>query len=57
MRAAFTATEAVLDRRCPELKIAFWTAVAPFDRRDDSPGLRTEAASRSSLDVRPPGSP
>ena len=53
-REAFAAIEAVLDRRCPEMKIAFWTAVDKLYRLDSSRGRQPEAASSPSPDVPPP---
>ena len=53
-RDAFAAIEAVLDRRCPEMKIAFWAVVDRLYRLDALQGSQPEAASRPSLDVQPP---
>lgn len=49
-RAAFAEIEAVLDRRCPELKVAFWAAVDQHYRLDVSPGEWRKARSTPSLD-------
>ena len=47
-RAAAADIEAVLERRCPELKIAFWAAVDRYYRLD---------ASRAGRPVTGPGTP
>lgn len=39
-REAAAAIEAVLDRRCPEMKVVFWSAVEKLYRLDDEPGVR-----------------
>lgn len=39
-REAATAIEAVLDRKCPEMKRAFWTAVDRFYQLDPPPQQR-----------------
>jgi len=45
--------EAVLDRRGPEMRIAFWTAVDRHYRLDTQAAHRTDRAARSGLDARP----
>jgi hypothetical protein len=52
-REAAAAIEAILDRRCPEMKIAFWAAVGLHYRLDPKP----DAAPRKSLDGAPPAPP
>jgi hypothetical protein len=49
-REAIAVIEAVLDRRCPEMKIAFWTAVDMLYRLDTQP----RAAPRPNLDGQTP---
>lgn len=43
-REAAAAIEAILERRCPEMKAAFWSAVARLYRLDVRPGVRLPAA-------------
>ncbi|QEE41168.1 MULTISPECIES: hypothetical protein [unclassified Methylobacterium] len=52
-REAIAVIEAVLDRRCPEMRIAFWTAVDRHYRLDTQAAHRTDRAARSGLDARP----
>jgi len=54
-RAAFAKIEAVLDRRCPEKKVAFWAAVDRHYRLDVPLAGRPRTVPRSNLEVRPPG--
>jgi len=42
-REAVMAIEAVLDRRCPELKRPFWNAIDKLYRLDNPPGPRLAA--------------
>jgi hypothetical protein len=49
-REAVAAIEAVLDRRCPETKTAFWTAVDMLYRLDSQP----RAVPRPNPDGQPP---
>lgn len=51
-RAAFAEIEAVLDRRCPEMKVAFWAAVDRHYRLDVPPRGPLGALSEPRLDVR-----
>jgi hypothetical protein len=56
-REARAAIEGVLERRCPELKIAFWTAVDRHYRRDAPSGPRQGAPASPSPDLRAPTQP
>jgi hypothetical protein len=49
-REAAAAIDAVLDQRCPEMKMAFWRAVEKYYRHDLEPGHRPPAV----LDDHPP---
>lgn len=51
-RAAFAEIEAVLERRCPEIRVAFWAAVDRLYRLDVPPSGPFEALSEPRLDVR-----
>lgn len=51
-REAIAVIEAVLDRRGPEMRIAFWTAVDRHYRLDTQAAHRTDRAARSGLDAR-----
>jgi len=51
--AAFAEIEAVLDRRCPEMKAAFWAAVDRLYRLDAPPREWREALSGPGPDVQP----
>lgn len=53
-RDAAAAIDAVLDQRCPELKMAFWRAVERHYRPTIEPGRPPSAAPRTVLDDRPP---
>ena len=55
-REAAAAIEAVLDRRCPELKRSFWKAVEKHYRLDNEPRRRLPAAPGPSPEARTPGS-
>ncbi len=50
-RDAFAAIEAVLDRRCPEMKNAYWAAVDLLYRLDSRPGRQLGPATRPGLQV------
>ncbi len=52
-REAAAAIEAVLDLRCPEMKIAFWGAVEKLYRLDARPGGRLAADAGLNLDTQP----
>lgn len=53
-REAAAAIEAILEQRCPDLKRAFWSAVAKHYRTSPEPVGRPPAAPRSDLEARPP---
>ena len=53
-RDAFAAIELVLDQRCPEMKVAFWTAVDQLYRLDRQSGREPGAAQGPDLAVRTP---
>lgn len=52
-REAAAAIEAVLDQRCPDLKRAFWSAVAKHYQAGPEPGGRPPAAPRPHPEARP----
>lgn len=49
-REAAAAIDAVFDQRCPEMKIAFWSAVKKYYRQDTELDEGPLAASRVNLD-------
>ena len=53
-REAATAIEAFLDQRCPEMKIAFWSAVGKLYRLDTPSGGPCPAPPGPTLDAGPP---
>lgn len=53
-REAAAAIEAVLDRRCPEIRSAFWSAVEKLYRRDVEAGRRPPALLRLNAYDKPP---
>ncbi len=53
-RDASAAIEAVLDRRCPEMRIAFWSAVDLLYRLNTKPDTHVRPAFGPNLDLRPP---
>jgi hypothetical protein len=53
-RDAAAAIDAVLDQRCPDMKVAFWRAVEKHYRQTIEPGQPPSAVSRAVLDDRPP---
>ncbi|SDN82482.1 hypothetical protein SAMN05216360_111206 [Methylobacterium phyllostachyos] len=53
-REAAAAIEAVLDQRCPELKRAFWSAVAKHYRMSFGQSGQPPAAPRPTPEARPP---
>ncbi|MEE7456021.1 hypothetical protein MPAR168_13115 [Methylorubrum populi] len=50
-RKAFAAIEAAIDRRCPEMRGVYWTAVERLYRRDSRPDRLPEAAAGAGLDL------
>ncbi|MGV7030493.1 hypothetical protein [Methylobacterium symbioticum] len=53
-REAAEAIEVVLDQRCPDMKIAFWSAVERLYRLDALPDEPLPAAPSPSLYAQPP---
>jgi hypothetical protein len=52
-RDAAAAIDAVLDQRCPDMKMAFWRAVEKHYRQTFEPGHPPSAAPGAGLDPRP----
>ncbi len=50
-REAFAVIQAVLDRRCPEMRGVYWTAVERLYRRDSRPDRSLEASAGAGLDL------
>lgn len=56
-REAAAAIEAVLDQRCPEMKIAFWSAVEKHYRLDAAPKGPPSVPPKPVFDDPPPAEP